>query len=71
MVLVAEATRGRRRYVARAPSVDRGFPHELGSRGMMFRGIPLPSGGGALGTPDRGAFQEILKLSLDLPPLGG
>jgi hypothetical protein len=71
MVLVAEATRGRRRYVARAPGVDRGFPHESGSRGMMFRGVPLPSGGRALGPPDRGAFQEILELPLDSPPLSG
>jgi hypothetical protein len=71
MVLAAEATRGRRRCVARAPSVDRGFPHESGSRGMMFRGVPLPPGGGALGPSDRGALQEILELSLDSPPLGG
>jgi hypothetical protein len=35
-VLVAEATRGRRRCVVRAPGVDRGFPHESGSRGAMF-----------------------------------
>jgi hypothetical protein len=39
-VFVAEATRGRRRCVARAPGVDRGFPHESGSRGAMFRGVP-------------------------------
>jgi hypothetical protein len=71
MVLVAEATRGCRRCVARAPGVNRGFPHELGSRGMMLRGVPLPSGGGALGPPGRDAFQEILELSLDSPPLGG
>jgi hypothetical protein len=71
MVLVAEATRGRGRCVARAPGVDRGFPHESGSRGMRFRGVPLPSGGGALGPSDRGAFQEILELPLDSPPLGG
>jgi hypothetical protein len=71
MVLVAEETRGRRRCVARAPGVDRGFPHELGSRGAMFRGVPLPSGGGALGPSDRVALQEILELSLDSPPLGG
>jgi hypothetical protein len=71
MVLVAEATRGRRRCVARAPGVDRGFPHESGSRGMMFRGVPLPAGGGAFGPSGHGAFQEILELSLDSPPLGG
>jgi hypothetical protein len=71
MVLIAEVTRGRRCCVARAPGVDRGFPHESGSRGMMFRGVPLPSGGGALGPSDRGAFQEILELSLDSAPLGG
>ena len=57
MVLVAEATRGRRRCVARAPGVDRGFPHESGSCGAMFRGVPLPSGGGAFGSSDRGALQ--------------
>jgi hypothetical protein len=71
MVLVAEVTRGHRRCVARAPGVDRGFPHESGSRGTMFRGVPLPSGGGALGPSDRDALQEILELSLDSPPLGG
>jgi hypothetical protein len=71
MVLAAEATRGHRRCVARAPGVGRGFPHESGSHGMRFRGVPLPSGGGALGLPDRGAFQEIFELSLDSPPLGG
>jgi hypothetical protein len=71
MVLVAEATRGRRRCVARAPGVDRGFPHESGSRGVMFRGVPLPSGGGAFGPSDHGVLQEILELSLDTPPLGG
>jgi hypothetical protein len=38
---------------------------------MMFRGVPLPSGGGALGPLDHGAFQEILELSLDSPSLGG
>jgi hypothetical protein len=71
MVLVAEATRGRRRCVARAPGVDRGFPHESGSRDAMFRGVPLPSGGGAFGPSDRGTLQEILELPLDSPPLGG
>jgi len=71
VVLVAEATQGRRRCVARAPGVDRGFPHESGSRGAMFRGVPLPSGGRAFGPSDRGILQEILELSLDTPPFGG
>jgi hypothetical protein len=71
MVLVAEATRGRRRCVARAPGVNRGFPHEPGSRGAMLRGVALPSGGRAFGPSDRGILQEILELSLDTPPLGG
>jgi hypothetical protein len=35
-VLVAEATRGRRRRVACAPGVDRGFPHKLGSHDAML-----------------------------------
>jgi hypothetical protein len=71
MVLIAEATRGRRRCVARAPSVDRGFLQESGSRGAMFRGVPLPSGGGAFGPSDHDILQEILELSLNSPPLGG
>jgi hypothetical protein len=71
VVLVAEATRGRRRGVSRVPGVDRGFPHESGSRGAMLRGVPLPLGGRALGPSDRGIFQEILELSLNTPPLGG
>jgi hypothetical protein len=40
MVLVAEAARGRRRCVPRAPGVDRGFPRESGSRDVMLRGYP-------------------------------
>jgi hypothetical protein len=60
VVLVAKATRGRRRDVPRAPGVDRGFPHESGSHGAMLRGVPLPSGGRAFGPSDRGIFQEIL-----------
>jgi hypothetical protein len=71
VVLVAEASRGRRRCVPRAPSVDRGFPYESGSHGAMLRGVALPSGGRALGSSDRGILQEILELSLDTPPLGG
>jgi hypothetical protein len=71
VVLVAEATRGHKRFVPRVPGVDRGFPHESGSRGAMLRGVPLPSGGRAFGPSDRGILQEILELSLDTPPLGG
>jgi hypothetical protein len=56
VVLVAEATRGRRCRVPRAPGVDRGFPHESGSRGEMLQGVPLPSGGRAFGPSDRDIF---------------
>jgi hypothetical protein len=71
VVLVAEATRGCRRRGPRAPGVDRGFPHETGSRDAMLRGVPLPSGGRAFGPSDRDILQEILEFSLDTPPLGG
>jgi hypothetical protein len=71
VVLVAEVTRGCRRCVPRAPGVDRGFPHESGSRGAMLQGLPLSSGGRALGPSDRDILQEILEFSLDTPPLGG
>jgi hypothetical protein len=71
VVLIAEATRGRRRGVSRVPGVDRGFPHESGSHGTMLRGVPLPSGGRAFGPSDRDILQEILELSLDTPPFGG
>jgi hypothetical protein len=71
VVLVAEATRGCRRRIQRAPGVDPGLPHESGSRCAMLRGVPLPSGGRALGLSDRGILQEILEFSLDTPPLGG
>jgi hypothetical protein len=65
VVLVAEATRGCRRCIPRAPGVDRGFPHESRSRGAM-----LPRGR-AFGPSDRRILQEILEFSLDTPPLGG
>jgi hypothetical protein len=71
VVLVAEATRGRRCRAARAPGVDRGFSHKSGSRSAMLQGVPLPSGGRAFGPSDRGIFQEVFELSLDTPPLGG
>jgi hypothetical protein len=71
VLLVAEATRGCRRCVPRALGVDRGLPHASGSRGATLRGVPLPSGGRALGPSDRGILQKIPELSLDTLPLGG
>jgi hypothetical protein len=71
VVLVAEASRGYRRCVARAPGVDRGFPHESGSRGAVLRGVSLPSRGRALSPSDCGILQEILELSPDPPPFSG
>jgi hypothetical protein len=71
VVLVAEVIRGCRHPVLCAPGVDRGLPHESGSRCAMPRGAPLPSGGRAFGPSDRGILQEILEFSLDTPPLGG
>jgi hypothetical protein len=71
VVLVAEATRGCRRRVPRAPGVDRGLPHESESCCAMLRGVPLPSGGKAVGPSDRDILQEILEFSLDMLPLGG
>jgi hypothetical protein len=71
VVFVAEATRGCRCRVPRAPGVDRGLPHESGSRCAMLWGAPLPSGGRAFGPSDHGILQEILEFSLDTPPLGG
>jgi hypothetical protein len=40
VVLVAEATRGCRRRVPRAPGVDQSLPHESGSCCAMHRGHP-------------------------------
>jgi hypothetical protein len=71
VLLIVEAILGCRRPVPRAPGVDRGLPHESGSRWAMLRGTPLPSGGRAFGPSDRGILQEILEFSLDTPPLGG
>jgi hypothetical protein len=44
VVLVAEAIRGCRRPVPRAPGVDRGLPHESGSRCAMLWGGTLAFG---------------------------
>jgi hypothetical protein len=68
VVLVAEATRGCRRRVSRAPGVDRGLPRESGSCCAMPRGAPLPSGGRTFGPSDRGILQEILEFPLDTSP---
>jgi hypothetical protein len=70
-VLVAEAIRGCRRSVPRAPGADQGLPHESGSRCAMLRGAPLPSGGRAFGPSDHCVLQETLEFALDTPPLGG
>jgi hypothetical protein len=71
VVLVAEAIPGGRRLVPRALGMDRGFPHASGGHCMMLRGVSLPPGGGALGSSNCGAFQEILEFALDTPSLGG
>jgi hypothetical protein len=71
VLLVAEAIRGCRRPVPRAPGVDRGLPHESGSRCAMPRGAPLPLGGRSFGPSDHNILQEILEFSLDTSPLGG
>jgi hypothetical protein len=71
VVLIAEATRGCRRRVPRAPGVDGGLPHESGSRRAMLRRAPLPSGGRAFGPSNRSILQEILEFSLDTQPLSG
>jgi hypothetical protein len=71
VVLVAEAIRGSRCPVSRAPGADRGLPHESGGRCAMLRGAHLPSGSRALGSSDRCVFQETLEFTLDTPPLGG
>jgi hypothetical protein len=71
VLFVAEVTRGCRRPDPRAPGVDRGLPHESGSRCAMLRAAPLPSGGRAFSPSDRSILQEILEFCLDMPPLGG
>jgi hypothetical protein len=71
VVLVAEAIRGCRRPVPRAPGVDRGLLHESGSRCAMLQGAPLLSGGTTFVPSDRDILQEILEFSLDTLPLGG
>jgi hypothetical protein len=71
VMLVAEAIPGGRCLVSRALGMDRGLPHASGGRRVMFRGVSSPPGGGALGSSNCGAFQEILEFALDTTSLGG
>jgi hypothetical protein len=71
VVLIAEAISGSRRLVLRALGMDRGFPHASGGHRVMLWGVSSPPGGGALGSSNCGAFQEILEFALDTPSLGG
>jgi hypothetical protein len=71
VVLVAEAIPGGRRLVPRALGMDRGFPNASGGHRVMLQGASSPPGGGALGSSNCGAFQEILEFALDTPSLGG
>jgi hypothetical protein len=71
VVLVAEVIPGGRRLVPRALRMNRGLPHASGGRRVMLRGVSSPPGGGALGSSNCGAFQEILEFALDTPSLGG
>jgi hypothetical protein len=71
VVLVAKAIPGSRRLVLCALRMDRGFPHASGGHRVMLRGVSSPLRGGALGSSNCGAFQEILEFALDTPSLGG
>jgi hypothetical protein len=71
VVLVAEAIPGSRRLIPRALGMDRGFPHASGGHRVMLRGVSSPPRGGALGSSNCGAFQEILEFALDTLSLGG
>jgi hypothetical protein len=71
VVLVAEAIPGGRRLVPRALGMARGFPHASGGHRVMLRGVSSPPGGGALGSSNCGAFQEIPEFALDTSCLGG
>jgi hypothetical protein len=56
VVLIAEAFPGGGRLVPCTLGIDRGFPNAPGGHHVMLRGISSPAGGGALGSPNRGAF---------------
>jgi hypothetical protein len=71
VMLVAEAIPGDGCLVPHALGMDRGLPHASGGRRVMLRGVSSPPGGGALGSSNCGAFQEILEFALDTPSLDG
>jgi hypothetical protein len=71
VMLVAEAIPGGRCLVPRALGMDRGLPHASGGRRVMLRGVSSSPGGGALGSSNCDAFQEILEFALDTPSLSG
>jgi hypothetical protein len=71
VVLVAEAISGGRCLIPRALGMDRGFPHASGGHRVMLQGVSSPPRGGALGSSNCGAFQEILEFALDTSSLGG
>ena len=71
VVLVAEAFPGGGRLVLCTLGTDRGFPNASGGHRVMRQGVSSPLGGGALGSSNYGAFQEILEFALDTPSFGG
>jgi hypothetical protein len=71
VVIIAEAIPSSRRLVLHALEMDRGFSRASGGHRVMLRGVSSPPGGGALGSSNCGAFQEILEFALDTPSLGG
>jgi hypothetical protein len=70
-LLVAEVIPGGRRLVPRVLGMDRGFQNASGGHRVMLQGVSSPPGGGALGSSNCDAFQEILEFALDAPSLGG
>jgi hypothetical protein len=71
VMLVAMVVPGGRCLISCALGMDRCLPHMSGGRRVMLRGVSSPPGGGALGSSNCGAFQEILEFALDTPSLGG
>jgi hypothetical protein len=56
VVLVAEAFPGSGRLVPCTLGMDRGFPDAPRGHRVMLRGVSSPTGGGALGSSNRGAL---------------